>query len=98
MARRRYEVLVHGPVDAELLRALTEAHTDVEVQTVLQGTVRDQADLQGLLRTLHGSGLELLELHQVEPDDALPADDASPARDASPDDDAIPDDASPADE
>lgn len=69
--RGRYEVLVAGSVAAEVLDALIETHPDLELQTVLRGTVRDQSDLQGLLRTLHGLGLELVELRQLEPDDPL---------------------------
>jgi hypothetical protein len=65
MLSRRYEVFVRGVVPAELLEEMADSHREIEALTVLRGQVRDQAELQGLLRRLHNFGLELIELRQV---------------------------------
>ena len=76
MLSRRYEIFIRGVVPADLLEEMADAHREVEAQTVLRGRVRDQAELQGLLRRLHNLGLELVELRQVP---AEPADGDPPA-------------------
>jgi hypothetical protein len=65
MLSRRYEIFIRGVLPADLLEEVADAHREIEAQTVLRGRVRDQAELQGLLRRLHGLGLELVELRQV---------------------------------
>ena len=65
MPARRYEVHVRGVVPDDVLDEVRGAHRGLEVQTVLSGMVRDQADLQGLLLRLHSLGLEVLEMRQV---------------------------------
>jgi hypothetical protein len=40
-------------------------------QTVLQATVRDQAALYGFLKVLHDLGLELVDLRQLPPSEAV---------------------------
>ncbi|MCU0296257.1 MAG: hypothetical protein MUD05_09425 [Candidatus Nanopelagicales bacterium] len=75
MLGRRYEIHVRGAVPEQLLAEIASAHQTLEVRTVLSGSVRDQAELQGLLLRLHSLGLELLELRQI-PD--------APARSAGP--------------
>lgn len=67
MLSRRYEIFVRRVVPADLLEDLVDAHCEIQAQTVLRGQVRDQAELQGLLRHVHNLGLELLELRQVPP-------------------------------
>ena len=65
MTARRYEVHVRGVVPDDVLDEVRGAHRGIEVQTVLSGMVRDQADLQGLLLRLHSLGLEVLEMRQA---------------------------------
>ena len=65
MPERCYEVSVRGAVPEELLDEVRSALVEVESSTVLSGRVRDQAELQGVLRRLHSLGLELLEVRQV---------------------------------
>jgi len=65
MPARRYEVQVRGVVPDDVFDEVRGAHRGLEVQTVLSGRVRDQADLQGLLLRLHSLGLEVLEMRQV---------------------------------
>ena len=65
MPARRYEVHVRGVVPDDVLDEVRGAHLGLEVQTVLSGVLRDQADLQGLLLRLHSLGLEVLEMRQA---------------------------------
>ena len=65
MPERCYEVSVRGVVPEELLDEGRSALIEVESRTVLSGRVRDQAELQGVLRRLHSLGLELLEVRVV---------------------------------
>lgn len=71
MLSRGYEIHMRGAVPAQLLAEMLSAHPTLEVRTVLSGSVRDQAELQGLLRRLHSLGLELLEMRQI-PDAPAP--------------------------
>lgn len=73
MLARRYEIHMRGAVPATLLAEMQAAHPTLHVRTVLSGTVRDQAELQGLLRRLHSLGLELLEMRQIPDAQATPA-------------------------
>lgn len=73
MQIRRYEIHLRGPVPKNLLAEMQAAHPTLEVRTVLTGAVRDQAELQGLLRRLHSLGLELLEMRQIPEAPATPA-------------------------
>lgn len=65
MLTRRYEIFIRGLVPASLLDEISGSHPDLEAQTVLRGQVRDQAELQGVLRHLHSLGLELVEMRQA---------------------------------
>lgn len=79
MLARAYEVQVRGAVPTRLLAEMLLAHPTLEVRTVLSGSVRDQAELQGLLRRLHSLGLELLEMRQI-PYSPAPLDSPPPPR------------------
>jgi hypothetical protein len=69
MTSRLFEIRVRGTVPAELLEDAGDLHAFVEApQTVLRGTLRDQAALHGLLRQLHGLGLELVEVRRLSSD------------------------------
>ena len=65
MPEARYEIIVRGPLPEAVVNEVTQAHGTLEMRTVLIGYLRDQSELQSLLRRIHGLGLELLELHQV---------------------------------
>ena len=56
---------MRGAAPTQVLAETLSAHPTLEVRTVLSGSVRDQAELQGLLRRLHSLGLELLEMRQI---------------------------------
>ena len=68
MLTRRYEIFIRGLVPTSLLQEIGDAHPGLEAQTVLRGQVRDQAELQGVLRHLHSLGLELVEMRQAPAD------------------------------
>ena len=67
VAARSYEIRIRGRIPrAELEEFENLQSTTVEpAQTVLRGTIRDQAALQGVLARLHGLGLELLEVRRL---------------------------------
>ena len=65
---QRVEIRVKGRMDvhwSDWFEGLTISHTD-EDETVLSGTVVDQAALYGLLAKLGALGLPLLSVRQVE--------------------------------
>ena len=80
MVTRRYEIFIRGLVPTSLLREIGDAHPDLEAQTVLRGQVRDQAELQGVLRHLHSLGLELVEMRQAPADSSGRRGPAAPRR------------------
>ena len=65
-----YEIRIRGHLGQTVLRELAElqAETDGE-DTVLEGPLRDQAALHGVLAQIEARGLELLEVRRV-PDEA----------------------------
>jgi hypothetical protein len=66
VAELRYEIRIRGRVGQAVLDRFDRLETEVEpVETVLHGPVRDQAELQGLLRRLQGLGLELIEVRRL---------------------------------
>ena len=64
----RYEVVVSGRPGPRVLAALPgfEVLTGDGDQTRLRGWVRDQAALQGLMRSLGDLGVAIEGLHRVE--------------------------------
>ena len=65
---QRVEIRVKGRIDqdwSDWFEGLTITHTD-EDETILSGTVVDQAALYGLMAKLRDLGLPLLSVKQVE--------------------------------
>jgi hypothetical protein len=66
-----YEISVLGRVDGALLADLEGLETVRRpTVTVLRSTLSDPAQLRRLLTRLQDRGLELVEIRQLEPDDA----------------------------
>jgi hypothetical protein len=63
-----YEIRVRGRVSGAALERLEGMQgRPGAVQTVLHGTVRDQAELHGLLARIKAHGLELVEVRRLPP-------------------------------
>ena len=61
-----YEIRIRGRLSDSLLAAFEELTPSVETgETVLQGQVRDQAALYGLLDRIQSLGLELVEVRRL---------------------------------
>ena len=61
-----YEIRVRGQVSEAVLRTFDPLDSDIkQVETVLHGPVRDQAELHGLLDRLQALGLELVEVRRL---------------------------------
>ena len=61
-----YEIRVRGQVSEAVLRTFDPLDSDItQVETVLHGPVRDQAELHGLLDRLQALGLELIEVRRL---------------------------------
>jgi hypothetical protein len=68
MAAALYEIRVRGSLGETLLQSFTGFEARVESgETVLRGSIRDQAALHDVLEQIDGFGLELLEVRRVEP-------------------------------
>ncbi len=66
MTHLHLEIRVAGFVPAELLEEFEGVQVVTEsVQTVLRGSVADQSALIGMLNSLQGLGVELLEVRQL---------------------------------
>ena len=77
MTAKLFEIRVRGTVPVDVLAGVADLHVEVESpQTVLRGTVRDQAALQGLLHQLHSLGLELVEVRRLHTEADVPRDPA----------------------
>lgn len=67
---KAYEISVRGHVDRELLGGLGRLDVDqLPATTVLRGTLGEDRGLRTVLDRLHGLGIELLEVRQVDDDD-----------------------------
>ncbi len=66
MDKSPYLVAIASPLPGPVLDDLAAAHPGLSVRTLLTGSVRDQSELQGLLRQLHSLGLSLLGLRQAD--------------------------------
>jgi hypothetical protein len=65
---RTYEFWVRGHLGETMLSAFPDLHARVRgPDTVLRGTLRDQAALHGVLAEIQALGLELLELRRLPP-------------------------------
>jgi hypothetical protein len=64
--RALYQLRVAGPIPTDLARDLEGLQMSVEpAETVLYGTLADQAALFGLLARIHDLGLQLLEVRRM---------------------------------
>jgi hypothetical protein len=62
----RYEIRVRGVLSGTLLEAFPGLHAEAHSgDTVLAGTLADQAALHGLLAQVEALGLELLEVRRL---------------------------------
>ena len=69
VAGMEYEIRVAGEVPPEALAELGEAHLTVQgVETILRGSVVDQAALVGIVNLLQLLGIELHEIRQAGSD------------------------------
>jgi hypothetical protein len=67
--RALYQLRVSGPIPSDLVRDLEGINVTVEpAETVLYGTLPDQAALFGLLVRIHDLGLQLLEVRRLTDD------------------------------
>jgi hypothetical protein len=66
----RYEVRVDGVLDGRWSAWFDglQVSSDDRGQTTIAGPVTDQAALHGLLDKVRDLGLELLEVHRIDPD------------------------------
>ena len=75
-----YEIRVRGALSERLISAFPEMHAQAEErETVLTGTLPDQAALHGVLGRIEALGLDLLEVHRPKgtgPAPIAPADGA----------------------
>jgi hypothetical protein len=63
----RYEIHVRGQLGGALLGAFPDLQAQArEAQTVLTGSLADQAALYGLLAQIEALGLELLEVRRLD--------------------------------
>ena len=61
-----YEIRIRGQVSEAVLQTFDPLDSDLtQVETVLHGPVRDQAELHGLLNRLQSLGLELIEVRRL---------------------------------
>ena len=73
-SQNKYEIQILGQPDSSWLEWLGKAEVHVEVRnddsqvTTFSNVVMDQAGLVGLIRRLHGIGIVLLSIRQVEPE------------------------------
>ncbi len=66
-----YEIRIRGRVGNSVLASFEDMQAAVRpAETVLRGTVTDQAQLHGLLERIQLLGLELIEIRQVSPSEA----------------------------
>jgi hypothetical protein len=74
---KSYEIHVRGDLPDWVLLELGGLEVCLEKpQTVLRGSIRDQAALHGILQRLQSLGIELVEMRQLP--DGIPARKAQP--------------------
>jgi hypothetical protein len=67
LAAVSYEIRIKGKVGEPVLASFADLDASIRpAETVLRGTIPDQAALHGLLDRIQSLGLELIELRQVE--------------------------------
>ena len=71
MPETLYEIRIRGRVSQTVLDTFDQMQSSAErVETILQGPVRDQAELHGLLHRIQALGLELVEVRRLPESDA----------------------------
>jgi hypothetical protein len=66
MAASKYEFRIRGRLSEPLLERFDSLQSDIErVDTVLHGSVRDQAELHGIIERVQSLGLELIEVRRL---------------------------------
>ena len=66
MTDTAYEIRIRGRVSAAVLQTFEPLESHVErVETVLSGSVRDQAELHGVLHRVQALGLEIVEVRSL---------------------------------
>ena len=74
-ARALYQLRLEGSIPADLIRDFGALTVSVEpAETVLSGTLADQAALFGLLVRIDALGLHLLEVRRLTDTDVTPGD------------------------
>ncbi len=69
MVAARYEIRVKGKLSAAVQSSFDGMTAELEpVETVLAGTMEDQAALYGVLQRVQSLGLELVEVRRVVAD------------------------------
>ena len=67
MKPSRYEFRVRGRLAERLLSSFEGFDAEVQpVETILSGSIEDQAALHGVLEQIEALGLELVEVRQVD--------------------------------
>ena len=73
-SQKKYEIKIYGQPDDSWQGWFGEAEAHVDVWnddsqvTTFSNVIMDQAGLVGLIRRLHGIGIVLLSIRQVEPE------------------------------
>jgi len=63
----RYEIRVKGRIGKSVLSRFEGFDAEVEpAETILRGSISDQAALHGVLDRIQGLGLELMEIRRVD--------------------------------
>ena len=61
-----YEIRIRGRVSQTVLDTFDQMQSSVEqVETILHGPVRDQAELHGIIERVQALGLELIEIRRL---------------------------------
>jgi len=67
VGKNRYEFRIRGRLGEKLLATFEGFDAEVEpVETILRGSVADQAALHGILEQFEALGLELVEVRQID--------------------------------
>jgi hypothetical protein len=68
----RYEFRIRGRLGERLLSSFEGFDAEIQpVETILRGSVEDQAALHGILEQIEALGLELVEVRQVDSRETL---------------------------
>lgn len=65
MTEATYELRLRGPLSARTVDTLQEMN--MRLDTIFSCVITDQAGLHGLLERIRDLGLELIDVHQIDP-------------------------------